>query len=94
MGRLIEEIGDEKEYSENGSWPEYFQFILIIRQPLFLIWILKTKVGRSEFSFCQVSAPEISGKCQNKERNCYHQKKSDPLESFFHVLESMLFRLQ
>jgi hypothetical protein len=51
MGRLLEEIGAKKEYSEKGGWPEYFQFVLIIRQPIFLARILKTEVGRSEFSF-------------------------------------------
>jgi hypothetical protein len=51
MGRLLKEIGAKKEYSEKGDWPEYFQFVLIIRQPIFLTRILKTKIGRSEFSF-------------------------------------------
>ena len=51
MGRLLKEIGAKKEYSEKGDWPEYFQFVLVIRQPIFLTRILKTEVGRSEFSF-------------------------------------------
>ena len=46
----LEEIGAQKEYSEKGSWSEYLQFVLIIRQPFFLIRILKAKIGRNEFS--------------------------------------------
>jgi hypothetical protein len=41
MGILLEEIGAQKEYNEEGSWPECLQLLLIIRQPLFLIRILK-----------------------------------------------------
>jgi hypothetical protein len=51
MGRLLEEIGAKKECSEKGAWPEYFQFVLVIRQPIFLARVLKTEVGRSEFRF-------------------------------------------
>ena len=51
MGRLLKEIGAKKECSEKSGWPEYFQFGFVIRQPIFLTRILRTKIGRSEFSF-------------------------------------------
>jgi hypothetical protein len=85
MGRLSEEIGTQEEYSEKGSWPEYFQFVLIIRRLISLIRILKTQVARNEFSFWKIGATEISRKCQNKERNCYNQKNLYTFESFLHV---------
>ncbi len=85
MGRLLKEIGAKKEYTERGDWPEYFQSVHIIGQPIFLTRILKTKIRRGEFSFRQVSAPKISGERQNKERNCYNQKNLFTFESFLHV---------
>ncbi|HUL23669.1 MAG TPA: hypothetical protein VLZ10_19595 [Thermodesulfobacteriota bacterium] len=51
LGILLEGIGAQKEYNEEGSWPEYLQFVLIIRQPIFLARILKTEIGSGEFSF-------------------------------------------
>ncbi len=50
MRRLLEEIGAQREYNEEGSWPEYLQSLPIIRQPLFLIRILKAQIGRNKFN--------------------------------------------
>jgi hypothetical protein len=51
MKGLLQEIGARKEYNGKGIWPEYYQFVPIIRRPIFLIRILKTQVGRNEISF-------------------------------------------
>lgn len=85
MGRLLGEIGTQKENGEKDSRPEYLQFVLaIIRQPVFLIRILKKKIGISEFSSGKVGATEISRKRRNKKTNYYNQKNLYNFESFLH----------
>ena len=86
MGRLLGETGARKKYSEKSGCPERFQFALAtIRQSIFLVRILKEKIGRSEFSTRKIDATEISRRCQNKETNYYNQKNLYASESFLHT---------
>jgi len=86
MRTLLREIGAQKENSEKGGWPEYLEFVpATVRQPVFLIRILKKKVGRSKFSSGKVGATEISRKCHNKETNYYNQGNLYSFDSFPHI---------
>ncbi len=84
MERQLEEIGAEKDYNEQGSQSIYLQFLPVIWRPRFLDRILEAKIIRNEFRLRQLGATEISGKCQNKERNCYNQKNLYAFKSFSH----------
>jgi hypothetical protein len=58
MGGLLQEIGARKEYNGKGTWPEYSQFVLIIRELILSIRILKAQVGRKKIRLHQTTVME------------------------------------
>jgi hypothetical protein len=85
IGGLLKGIAAQEEHDQHSTWSMSFQFFLIIWQPLFLIRILKAKIGRNEFRLGWPSAMETGGKRQNKERDYYDRKNLYPFQSFLHL---------
>jgi hypothetical protein len=79
------EIGARKEDSEKGGWAECLQFLATVRQPVFLLRILKNEVGRNEFSPGKAGGAKIRRRRQKQETNDDQQGNSYDSESFLHV---------